>query len=548
MIDREVLDWTVGDAELEPAHSQGRRGKSAKLVQTEHDGRWTLMHGRVQCDAKGSKSQFQDLTGPPAINNPLSATPRPQAPFIRQVPTLELRSFLRQGATQMAECTFARTIGICKGFLLTADYFTPRPFVDGYFFSDADFIVAEEGAEQFRRENGPVRPGLDGCYVVGEQQAGGFELGTDFSGDYRLFLYRDDDYWAVSSSLMGLAEAVERSGRPLTLNGAQLQAWRLRGPFCNQLTSFRTIFNEIELVPSDKSLLVDDNRLTVVDRRAPPMDPGQSYEERLGTFLTVWLSRVKTLLRHEGFERSVDLSGGLDSRMIFALFAHLERVSDEAIFDSCRAQVKTDLEPRMRVDFETAQQVLTALGIKQAKDGPPSGVGGDTRDWKHRAVPAETAYDHWRTQCLGQYAPFRNLTSHRADFSFISFGGAGGEEYRPFYKAETVHEQAVRYARQFASASAFSEWHRAIENSTEYLVNRDGDRIDPLLLHYREFRSRFHSGSRAMDTLCVFPLKSAFLRHAAALAGHSRLRKRQLHFDVLHSLEPRLLGVTFDRP
>lgn len=444
------------------------------------------------------------------------------------------------------EQTHPHTVGVCKGFLLSAEDVSTRPFFDGYFFNDTDFILGEEGAEQFRVDNGSIQVGKDGCYVVGDATDDSFQIGTDFSGNYRLFLYRDQDYWAVSNSVTALAEAAKRSDRRLTLNHAQLQAWRFRGPFCNQLSSFRTVINEIELVPSDKSLLIAGEKLHVVDRPRVRLETVCSYKECLGTFLTTWLARLKGLLHHEPFRLSVDLSGGLDSRLVFALFAHLEKNFNEDIFSSYRSRINTNEEPHMRADFETARQVLEALGITHWESGREAKAKLDSFTGHGASVPARTAFEHWRANSMAQYSPFRTIPARPADLSSVKFGGAGGEEYRPFYKKASVHDQALQYRSDFDSESAFSEWYKAIDDSVEYLTQRQGTEVDPLLLHYREFRSRFHSGSRAMVSISVFPLKSSLLRNAASRAGPSALANRQLLFDILHSLEPTLLHVAFD--
>lgn len=200
----------------------------------------------------------------------------------------------------------------------------------------------------------------------------------------------------------------------------------------------------------------------------------------------------------------------------------------------------------MRADFEAAREVLAALGITHWESGRSAKAKMDSSASHGANVPVQTAFEHWRANSMAQYSPFRTIPTRRADLSSVRFGGAGGEEYRPFYKTASVYEQALQYKSEFDSASAFSEWFKAIDDSIEYLVNRQGTEADPLLLHYREFRSRFHSGSRAMVSVSVFPLKSSLLRDAAARAGTSRLTNRQLLFDILHSLEPTLLRVAFD--
>lgn len=453
------------------------------------------------------------------------------------------------GKSPLIQQTLPQTVGICKGLLLSTENIPTRPYFDGYFFSNADFVVGKEGAEQYRHDNRSIPIGEDGCYVVGHTREGGYEIGTDFSGNYRLFLYRAHDWWAVSNSVMALAESAMQSGRLLTLNHAQLQAWRFRGPFCNQLTSFRTIFNEIELVPSDKSLYIQGDKLGVVDRPGVQLENNRSYEECLGRFLTIWLARLRVLLHHEPFKISVDLSGGLDSRLVFAFFVHLEKRYNENIFSAYRSRINTRIEPHMRADFETAREVRAALGIVPWESGsstdtrinPSAGDGG-------AHAPAQTAFAHWRTGSMAQYSPFKTLPTRHADWNSVRFGGPGGGEYRPFYKAASVQEQALQYRNEFDSVSAFADWSNPIDQAVEYLVNRQSGEVDPLLLHYREFRSRFHSGSRAMVSVSVFPLKSSLLRDAADKAGNSRLANRQIFFDIIHSLEPMLLRIAFDKP
>ncbi len=430
-------------------------------------------------------------------------------------------------------------------FLFSNEAANPDRFFQGYFFHESDYVFTERGFDAFRRARGATRPEReDGCYVVAERQQGGdYRFSADYSGFKKLFYFWDSGSWVVSNSLYRIAVHLRRHGYPVVPDNAQLAAMAAegtfypsgRGSFFSQLTCFDTVISGVRLVPADSALLIGPSGVRT--EKVGHRHGDQGYSTRLEHFIGTWIGRLATLMREPTIRISADLTGGLDSRVVFALLLGALRSSNPGI--GKRLQIRSSTASGARRDRAVAAAICRTFDL------PLNGRAGRRQTWMN----GETSYALWKDLCLGAYHPIYFPGAFPTG-NFIHLGGGGGENHRPFYSrfigAPAADAFVSRRARNIGLRSARAQFETALREAFERIMDGAPEHLDALACHYRHFRNRFHAGREPQYAVSFQPLASQLLDHVTGAAGPGRFRNAQVHYDILHSLVPELLDIPFD--
>lgn len=397
------------------------------------------------------------------------------------------------------------------------------PLFEGYVWLETDLVIGETGArEYFVKRSASIPHGEDGCYVSAYPTHDGWTVGTDYRGLSKLFLYRSDGLWAIGSSWYELVKYVRSAGWPLTLTEDTVAAYVNKGK--SELSAFDAHFHQVRLVPSIAYIVIRNSRPEIRYRKAPE---AKEYVSALSEFVSLWRSRLYTILQYDGGFIQFDLSGGIDSRTVIAFAlsrgSMLTRTRNTRVVSS-RAPWATD-------DLRVAGEIADYYGfeINRAKPKTP-------------AVHNEyEAIQGWKEDCLGVYNPVYLYGTKPAP-NVVHAHGAGGGNFRPTYKSI---DGVARRAQRHLSRHDFERWRAKLVDSVDLLLGHRPD-ISPELLHYREFRNRFHFGHRPHRNLVFMPLESKL---TDALTDRTEHRDgRQLYFDVMESLCPGLMYINYDLP
>ncbi|GAA1489401.1 hypothetical protein [Brachybacterium sacelli] len=393
---------------------------------------------------------------------------------------------------------------------------------DGYAFVGADFVAGPDGFASFRGTGRAIGPGLDGCYALTRRTEAGWESGTDARGLRKLFLFRRGDIWALSTSLHELAAHLRAHGVTLRPDLTVLRAFGVRQALTAQLNSSRTLFQDVTLVPSFCTVRIeaDGPRIVASDRDSDV--PG--YEEALGTHLHTWRSRFATLVADDRTTFVADLSGGLDSRVVFA-FAHAS-----GLFEHARTRAQIASQERMPEDFIAASAVARQYGVEL--NGPPMPMRTPTSP--------DQALENWKRHSLGVYMPVY-LSPHAFDALSIRCHGAGGGTFRDIFTGTTLRNRLLSTRKNFAEET-FEEYSAEVLGDLESLC-RMRPEVDPQKLHYREFRNRFHFGHAPQSRTTFSPLNSILID---PIADRPEADDRRTYFDMMDSLVPGLKNAPYD--
>lgn len=429
-------------------------------------------------------------------------------------------------------------LDVMHGVLIADDDPAPNDVFLGTCFVGVDLHIGDG------HRGGPhhLTTGLDGTYVLGRSGPDGYRLGTDHDGHARLFEYRSADRFAVGDSWLAVARWAHANHLPLTVRPEHVEAWTGSGAFMEQLWSYHTVFEEIALLPAGVDVEIVRTRAGGPSLHHRPRRPGvgdlpSDYAEALTAYVRIWSARFQTLLMSDA-DVTIDLTGGLDSRTLFAFAAATIR-RDPALADRLRVFTQTR-NPGLATDAQIAARILERAGLT-AVDRRETTPG-----WRGSLTDR---FDRWAHERLGQYSLLSELPNAAPDPWQIQISGVGGERFRPStIKFSPDFDEHVAKRRKFFSSDArFQAFAAAAHDGLHPRHHSPRISDDRLVEHHRAFRSRLHSGAQTTGEVRLIPLGGAMLDQVARVGGHDRFRDAQVFYDIMASLDPSLLDHPFDQ-
>lgn len=415
-------------------------------------------------------------------------------------------------------------------FLFSSKINNPEYFFQGYCFVGADYIFGLSGAKYFQKERSrQIKGGEDGCYVIAKKENSHYVFSTDFSGNKKLFYYWSTDIWVVSNSIFLIAEHLKENNIVITADYSQLAAIGVhRSDVFNQLYSVNTFIKGVKLLPTNSTLIISSSGYAV--EKNLEKHPFKSYQEGLSVFIGTWVARLAGLLK-SGIEVQSDLTGGADSRTVFTI---LREAAELCIGRENPPLFRSGLASNNIKDLEIAQKIGEIYGFNINEKTTPV----------LNKFSGEESYQSWKNLCLGVYHPIYFPSCAPQPYK-VRLGGAGAENHRPFYKdldpKAWINNNISKITPSWLSYNVGTEMSAELER----MINK-GTNIDPLILHYREYRNRMHSGRTPQYVVLFNPLGSKILESVSEVAGSNRLKLGQINYDIMATLLPNIMDIPFD--
>lgn len=415
-------------------------------------------------------------------------------------------------------------------FVFSSNRDNPISFFQGYCFIGMDYIFGDGGRKKLYEEKGTkINGGEDGCYVIAENIANNFSFSSDFSGNKKIFYYWIPGYWVVSNSIYLIIEELKKNKSLVSVNYSQLAAIGVStGSFYNQLYAVNTFVKGVKLLPTGCRLKISEASYTI--EKNQNKSNFKSYEEGLSIFIGTWIARLTGLLNN-GINLKSDLTGGADSRTVFTL---LKKAVENSIEVNNLPVISSGSTPNNTIDLEIATKIARKYNFPI----------NERRFSRINLFSGEESYLSWKMLCLGVYHPIY-FPSGGPQSNIVSLGGAGAENHRPFYKYPDT-QSFVDFNTKKISPNWLS-YNVATDIKLELSrMSSMNSKIDPLILHYREYRNRMHSGRTPQYTSLFNPLGSKILEDVSEVAGNNRLQVGQLNYDIMATLLPSILDIPFD--
>ncbi|WP_366555792.1 hypothetical protein [Aquibaculum sediminis] len=425
-----------------------------------------------------------------------------------------------------------------KGFML-ASSFIPESAITafrGIAYTDQQIIVGPNGFNEYKyKHNIEINSINEGRFSLFVRDERVFWAKCDNTGQDILYYYASGSNWAVSNSFYMLASHLVRHGVSLNVDEDSVRSFFIDHNLGQQLVSHRTMVREIRVLPLDHAINIRLNSIgggecaTLVRcynvTNAPAIDV-ELYRHCVQNYCIKWASRLHCLVSHYKNMESVDLSGGVDSRLNLSLLSASGYDVSEINICSNAAQVR---------DYEVAQKVVKAVGARIQNKKLPSAM-----------LPGSKRYNLWKLGNLGIYSPVYGNSRADAD-NFLHLHGAGGGCFRQVYqkKPEEIIDSIKSRCSAGGMGNSFSILLREAFNDMQHSMLSD----DAMMLHYRFFRSRFHFGRnayRSFSSVLITPLSSPDLMFATRYLSDEERNNNQLALDIFLLTNPKLAEIEFD--
>lgn len=360
---------------------------------------------------------------------------------------------------------------------------------------------------------------------------------SDDFGQELVFYYHDGRNWAISNSLLHLAEKLKDAGHSLTLYEPTLLSFAIsnQSMYGGQLLSHNTPIKEIKLLPYTKQIRLKKNLLRgysfSIEQKPSsikPINNLNNYRYSILEFVNTWQSRFEAL-EHAGMgSLAYELSGGYDSRINFGLLATNNKTAEKWTLLSDKSKP---------ADYKAAEKLAGHYKLEIGKQSRHTSKGSD---YEH--------FDIWRYGNAGHYIPLYKPAS----VEFTNSIKIHGANYRG---RSYVATSAPKRIEKIKHALPEREGQMVADEFEQSFAEIGIDNIaspNAMHEHYTAFRARIHYGRnwfRRHGNILITPLLTAQLRamtdyiHNAFPDAHPE----QTTCDILHAIDPTLAKMPFDQ-
>ncbi|MFC1610887.1 hypothetical protein ACFL6C_08005 [Myxococcota bacterium] len=377
------------------------------------------------------------------------------------------------------------------------------------------------------------------------------ELATDYFGISKMYYYLDGDIFVVSSRYHLLLLLLNRLSIKPTLNVRKIIA-----NLCSTSQPFQQNFSrEMEMensfvLPVDKKIRVSRNTVEFLDSeihgllRSPDAFDEHEYDALIGRAAVEITDNLKVALEHPAFDYArIDLSGGLDARLVFAALTNLPEYRRKIHIHT--ANMKT--EPQ---DLPVSAALTNLYGYQY--DTIPSFIEPTSK----REVLADTISLH-----LGSYYLWGGLEQKAKMPKTIRIPGYFGEICaRPYYArnlmdsdldTNELHDFVKAYLAK-AKRSAEVHIHKGplaeiLEQELARLPGRTP--LEKFDLHYLYYRNGLHCTDRWLSNVVApawGPLQSKLLFRLKNMTFHT-FKSIKLQLDITAALNPLIASLPYGR-
>lgn len=275
--------------------------------------------------------------------------------------------------------------------------------------------VAGKDMDGILNDAGAHTKTYNGCFVLVQNKEKYICISQDFIGCYGLYLFRKDGYFAISNSFHYLLDNI-RQTFPLSINPDYMKCFMVY-PLVSP-AGLETMINEIEMLPRNISVIIDKENKTLslykkmMEDETVDLDSDKGVEV-LDHWYYSWTSFIRNLCAKTD-KITVDLSGGMDSRLTFLLFlcsgVDLNKITVNSTDDGLAVHAE---------DFEIAQEIAKKYKFKLNKTFPMEYIAFSLKDTIELSFYTK----------LGFHKEMYFKRSYCED-TVYAFSGGGGEAIR----------------------------------------------------------------------------------------------------------------------
>lgn len=398
------------------------------------------------------------------------------------------------------------------------------------------FVIQENNIIAFKKNyNKHIEKKEYGNYINILKENNTLIIEQDAIGCYGLFLYKNDNYFALSNSFFYLVLYLVQN-KKLTIDFSYLKY--LMAQVLTSLSITRTPIKEISQLDKDIQVIIDTNTATIdfkrdkLQKHIYPIDSKESFE-----ILDKWFSKYCSLIQslyHADINVETTLSGGKDSRAVLTLFYHLNLLS------KINVETSEDQSAERKADYNIASQIAKQYHFQ---------LNNKENTTAQNKFSSELDLMLIFMMQLGTHKEFYFLNSYFTKPSFC-FGGLGGEALRNTWADTHTQENFMKKYIWTEPTMEISRNYQTeiIGESFNYLKQITNENPGSELYAYT--RNKMHAGK----AMALFLLKNSFSinpftdPHLQLINTESNSHNYLLLFSIIYQrYMPGVIDIPFDK-
>ncbi|WP_407376411.1 hypothetical protein [Methanobrevibacter sp.] len=242
---------------------------------------------------------------------------------------------------------------------------------ENFFIIDSNNIEeTEEKLYGFALQNGKIVQDEDiisythfdkiGAYVLIQNKNSEITISQDMIGSYGVYIYRNEDYFAISNSFLKLMDYLKYDNK-LTLN-KDFAYISLLPKTISSIVYEKTLINEIICIPRNTEIHIDTKtkQLSFIEldfnENSIPIDSEKGLKT-LDEWFFKWIDIIRSL-KEKTNNLSLDLSGGFDTRVVLSIL-----LAANIDLNSIRVNSIDNDHHNHDEDFRIASQIAQRYGF-----------------------------------------------------------------------------------------------------------------------------------------------------------------------------------------
>jgi len=416
----------------------------------------------------------------------------------------------------------------------TSIYCSHDELFSGYFYHNSKLHFDQNDIVRSRP--------LSGAFVSFFVSQGKVVARNDIFGFGLIYIYQSGVIWAISNRYEMILDWARSSGSPLSLNTAPFIRGLTHTAQCFMQRHCReSDFHEVELLPLDERVSADllglcrETNYDFVRMLSPS---GESYADLIDEAAQDIIDNTKAVVDTSALQNIVcDLSGGFDSRLVFAAAMNCDR-PEKLLMRS--------LEVANSPDLEIATTIIDSFGLPYL-----------SKVYHQQSFQTvEDSLGLAASYFLGEYFSYGKTawSNEGNNQGSCRLSGGGGELYRGvnLKKGNLSATDPARYSELSSKVvDGIEIYKRGVDTDTlqQELDRLPGDSHSRTELHYVYYRNRLHYGMRSWDSyhdLMVYQtgVSMSLFKASRLLTGPERAAEKAM-LDVTNRIFPLLTSFPY---
>lgn len=163
---------------------------------------------------------------------------------------------------------------------------------------------------------------IGGCYINITRKGDTVTVEQDGMSSLYVYYYTDGAYWAVANTFYGICRLLKERGKRFTVNDLYIDQYIHHS--LHVYAVGKTMTDEVRVMPFGSVMTLTRDSLRI-DTPARAFDSVDLFSPEGIRLVDGWIGKWSSVIRglyNSGVDMRIDLSGGFDSRVVFALAKH----------------------------------------------------------------------------------------------------------------------------------------------------------------------------------------------------------------------------------